>query len=32
MFAASRKKCLNLILILYFFNICFVNDCQLTAN
>lgn len=32
MFAASRKKRLNLILILYFFNICFVNDCQLTAN
>lgn len=32
MFAASRKKRLNLILILYFFNICFVNDCQLTVN
>lgn len=32
MFAASRKKSLNLILILYFFNICFVNDCQLTVN
>lgn len=31
MFAASRKKSFN-FLILYFFNICFVNDCQLTGN